>query len=273
MQEEVLMKFPHLLASVAIAAACSATLVAQTPTTGYHTVACIKIKPDKASEFRKWAAEDLHKYAQSRVDSGALGTWILVRSVMPQGESAECDYLSISMYPGAPTEPMSLEDLGAALKKAGMTMSAQEFVDRRNSLTTLISNNLFQNRAFVGTMKKGDYLRVNYMKAADLEDYVAFEKKVWQPLAEAMIRDGVGSGWSLNVQVMPGGSDLRFNAVTVDVYPGWDAIYKPDTQFYDRFRKVHPDMELGTTFENYEKLRTQGSIQLYSVADMITSAK
>lgn len=267
------MKFPRLLASAAIAAAFSVNLLAQTPSAGYHTVACIKIKPDKASEFRKWAAEDLHKYAQSRVDSGAISTWFLTRSIMPQGSSAECDYLSISIYPGAPTEPMSLEDLDAALKKAGMSISAQEFIDRRNSLTSLVSNNLFQNRAFVGTMKKGDYLRVNYMKAPNIEDYVAFEKKVWQPFAEEMIKDGVGSGWSLNVQIMPGGTDLKFNAVTVDVFPTWEAIYKPDAQFYDRFRKVHPDMELGTTFENYEKLRSQGSIQLYSVADMVTSAK
>ena len=79
-----------------------------------------KIKPDKGSEFRKWAAEDLHKFAQSRVDSGAITTWDLLRSVDLAGESASCDYLSVSMYPGAPTEPMGMENLGAELKKAGM---------------------------------------------------------------------------------------------------------------------------------------------------------
>jgi hypothetical protein len=110
--------------------------------------------------------------------------------------SAVCDYLIISIYPGAPPEPLSPEALGEALKKAGLTMSAQQFIDRRDSLTTLVSNNLFQNRASVGgSLKNGNYLVVNYMKAANVEDCVAFEKKVWQSVAEALIKDGKSAGW------------------------------------------------------------------------------
>ena len=145
---------------------------------GYHTVVCIKVKPEKTSEFRTWAASDLHKYAQSRVDTGVLSTWFLLRSVQPQGASADCDYLTISIYPGAPPEPLSPEALGEALKKAGLTMSAQQFMDRRDSLTTLVSNNLFQNRASVGgSLKKGNYLVVNYMKAANVDDWIALRKR------------------------------------------------------------------------------------------------
>ena len=66
------MKVPQLLASVAIAAAFSVTLPAQQAPTGFHSVACIKVKPENNTEFRKWAAEDVHKYAQSRVDAGAI---------------------------------------------------------------------------------------------------------------------------------------------------------------------------------------------------------
>ena len=105
----------RLILSVVLAAAFCAPLIAQSPqvgTTGLHIVACIKVNPGKASEFRAWAASDLHKFAQSRVDSGALSTWFLLRSVQPQGKSAECDYLTISTYPGTPPEPLSLEALG-----------------------------------------------------------------------------------------------------------------------------------------------------------------
>jgi hypothetical protein len=272
-KEEVLMKVPRLLMGVAIAATLSVSLLAQRPSTGYHTVACIKINPNKGSEFRKWAAEDLHKYAQSRVDTGAVFNWYLLRSIMPQGNSAECDYLIVAMFPGAPPKPLGLEELGVALKKAGITASAQEYVDRRNSLTTLVSQNLFQNLAVVGEAKKGDYFTVNYMKSANLEDYIAYEKKVWQPLAEAMDKDGFRRGWSLNVQVLPSGADLPFQAVTVDVFPSWDSIFKNDAQFVERFKKVHPDMELGTTFEQFEKLRTLQSTKLYALDDFITAAK
>jgi hypothetical protein len=240
---------------------------------GFHSVACIKVKPEKATEFRAWAASDLHKYAQSRVDTGALSTWFLLRSVQPQGQSADCDYLVIAAYPGAPAEPLSPEAFGDALKKAGLSMSAQQYMDRRDSLTTLVSNNLFQNRANLGSVKTGNYLVVNYMKAANVEDWVAFEKKVWQPVADALTKDGMTAGWSLNVQVLPGGSDLKFQGVTVDVYPTWDSVFKQDPQFAERFRKVHPDMELGTTFEQFEKLRTLVSVQLFTVVDVVASMK
>jgi hypothetical protein len=269
------MKVPRLFASVALVAAFSATLPAQQAPTGYHTVACLKVKPESNTEFRKWAAEDLHKYAQSRVDGGAISQWFILRSVLPSGQSAECDYLTVSMYPGIPPQPLGLEELGAALKKAGMSMSAQQYVDRRNSLTTLVSNNMYQNQSYVGAFKKGDYFVVNYMKVSgdNMDDYLAWEKKVWKPLAEAMAKDGVRTGWSLNTRVLPGGSEQPFQAVTVDVFPTWESIYKDDPQFVERFHKVHPDMELGTTFERYEKLRTLTTSQLYVVQDLIQATK
>jgi hypothetical protein len=267
-----MMNIPRSLASVALAATLSATLFAQQAPTGFHSVACIKIKPENAKDFRKWAAEETHKFAQARVDSGSVSTWLLLRSVLPTGTSAECDYLSIFMYPGSPPKPLELDELGAVLKKAGLTMSAQEYVDRRTALTRLVSNNLFQNKAFAGTMNKGDYFQVNYMKVPNMEDYLAYEKKVWQPLAEAMVKGGVRTGWSLNVQVFPSGSDLKYQAVTVDVFPSWDAMFK-DIPLTDTFKKVHPDMEAGTTFENYQKLRTIIATNVFQVEDMVTPAK
>jgi hypothetical protein len=111
------------------------------------------------------------------------------------------------------------------------------------------------------------------MKSANVDDWIAYEKKVWQPLAEAMVKDGVESGWSVNVKVLPRGSDLPFQGVSVDVYPSWDAVFAGDPKFVDRFRKVHPDMEFGTTIEQFEKLRTITSSQLYSLEDMVTAAK
>jgi hypothetical protein len=130
--------------------------------------------------------------------------------------------------------------------------------------------------AFVGTEKKGDYLRVNYMKIADpndMESYLAYEMKVWQPLAKQMMADGVGSGWSLNAQVLPRGSELPYDAVTVDVFPTWDSVFQPDTKFEERFRKVHPDMDLGTTIEAYNKMRSIAFTELFSVEDVVTPTK
>jgi heme/copper-type cytochrome/quinol oxidase subunit 2 len=94
------------------------------------------------------------------------------------------------------------------------------------------------------------------------------------PIAEAMAKEGTRSGWSLNTLVFPGGTDVKFNAVTVDVFPAWDSIFNTNfQQFYALWQKVHPDMELGTTFEQYEKLRHQGDVDVFVVQDAILSTK
>jgi hypothetical protein len=267
------MNIPRSFLSVAIAAAFSATLLAQQAPSGFHGVACIKIQPGKSAEFHKWMATDGRAFQQARVDSGAITTWFLLHSVIPQGTSAECDYLSIALYPGAPPKPGGLDEIDALLKKAGLTMSAQEFVDRRSSLTELVSNDLFQNRISVGTMKKGDYFMVNYMKVSDIGDWLKLEKELWQPMAESMVQAGVTSGWSVNVQVLPGGTDLPFQAVTVDVYPSWDAVFAGNAHVMEHFKKAHPDEEFGTTMERIEKLRTIVSRKLFTVDDMVGQPK
>ena len=263
--------------SVVVAVAfCVPTLaqMQQEGAAGYHAVACFKVKPEKSNEFRTWAASDLHKYAQSRVDSGVLSTWFLLRSVYPQGASADCDYLTISTYPASPPEPLSPEVLDGALKRAGLTMTGQQFIDRRDSLATIVSSSLLQNRASVGDPpRKGNYLVLNYMKAADVDDWIAFEKKIWQPVAGELVKDGRSTGWSLNVQVLPGGTDLKFQGVTVDVYAGWNDVFKDDPQSRERFRKVHPDREFDATFAQFQKLRTLISVQLFTAVDVVTSTK
>lgn len=266
------MRIARLFVCAALVAAFSALLPAQQAPAGYYRVACMKVKPENNTEFRKWAAGDVHKLAQSRIDSGVYSNWMLLRAVIPSGESAQCDYLVVSMYPGIPQHPIELDEFEIDLKKAGIAMSAQQYVDRRNSLTTLISNNLFQNQAFVGGYKKGDYFVVNNMKAQNVDDYVAFEKKAWKPFAESLAKQGIRSGWSLNTLVFPGGADVKFNAATVDIFPTWDSIFA-DVNFYEQWRKVHPDMEVGTTFEQYEKLRRQGEVDIYVLQDAIAPAK
>jgi len=267
------MKFPRSFLSVAIVAAFSATLLAQQAPSGLHRVACIKIQPGKSAEFSKWMATDVHAYQQVRVDSGEVAAWMLVRSVIPEGKSAECDYLVVSMYAGAPPKPSGLDGVAATLKKAGLTMSAQEFVDHRDTLTELISNNLFQNRISVGTMKKGDYLVVNYFKVPDMGDELRWEKEVWQPLAESMVQAGVLGGWSVNAQVLPGGTNIPYQSVTVDTYPSWDAAIAGRSHVTEYFHKVHPNMEMGTTMERGSKVHTQASVQLFTVVDMVGQLK
>ena len=267
------MKIARPFTGVALAIAFfTLTASAQQPSPGYHTVACLKLKPDSAAEFRKFVTDDVHKVAQGRVGKGELTGWYLLRSVFPQGEAADCDYLIVAIFPKMP-HAFGPDILDAAIKKAGLTITPDDYVKRRDSLSKVISTAVYQNEAAVGSPKKGDYFEVSYMKVNEdnLRDWVAYERQVWKPLAEQLVKDGKQDGWSLNVRSMPFGSDLPFQGVTVDVYPSMDAVFAEDPQFIERFRKVHPDMEFGTTIERFEKLRTQARVELYVLDDIVTA--
>jgi hypothetical protein len=258
--------------AAAVALAFSTTLFAQTSSPGYHSVTCYKLKPDSSAAFNKFESEEVHKIAQARVDAGELTGWFLLRAALPLGESVDCDFLIVSLYPKTPHQ-FAGEVLANAIRKSGLNITPDDYIRHREAVLKLMSVAVFQNQAAVGTPKKGDYFQINYMKVADanFDDWIAYEKKVWQPMAEALVKDGKEDAWSLNVQVMPFGSDLPYQAVTVDVFPSEDAVFTEDPQFADRFHKVHPDMEFGTTMEHFDKLRTRGLVNLYSLDDIVTA--
>ena len=80
----------------------------------------------------------------------------------------------------------------------------------------------------MGAPKKGDFFSLSYMKATEgnFFDWISYEKKVWKPFAEQLMKDGRQDGWSLNTRVMPNGADQPFQGVTVDVYPSLDACVR-----------------------------------------------
>jgi hypothetical protein len=260
------------LLSAAFLAAFSLTLFAQETPSRYHSVICLKIKPGKAGEFSKWAAEGGHEAEQAFADSGRISAAFLLRAVIPEGTSVTCDYLAVSFYPGPPPPPMAMDEMAAAFKKAGLSFTPKDYFDRASSMAELVATSMNEEQLLVGSGKKGDYFVVNYMKVPNITDWLAYEKKVWQPMAESMVSDGLMSGWSVNTQTLPAGSNLKFDAVTVDIYPSWDAVFK-SIGFPERFRKVHPDMDAGTTMENFAKLRTILSAELFAVEDMVTPAR
>lgn len=258
----------------AVFAALSLPILAQQTSPGFHAVACYKLKADSAAAFQKWRGDEVAKVAQGRIDDGEITQFYLLRAVFPRGEAAECDYLVVTFFPNMPHE-FSPELADAAIKKVGLKLTGDDYFKHRDALVRLMSVAIFQNQAFVGGAKKGDYFQVNYMKVANenLDDWLAFEKKVWQPLAEAMVKDGRQDGWSVNVAAMPFGSDMPYQGVTVDEFPSIDAAFAEDKQFVDRFKKVHPDMELGTTFEKANKLRAQADVRMYVLEEFVTAPR
>lgn len=270
------MKISISLLYVALAMIFSATLFGQTRQTGYHTVACFKVKSDRGSDFRKFMSDESHKLAQGRVDDGEISTWYLLRAVLPQGRDVECDYISIAFFPGTP-HVLGTQELLAALKKSGMSITPEDYLSHRDAVSTLVSVSLFQNDISAGSPTKGDYFHVSYLKTTNREEFVDWDKRVWLPVHETLIKDGIETGWSINTQVLPGGADQRFQAVAIAAFPSMDAFLLRDSRIVDEFRKAHPDMEVGTTQEQFGKfmaqfaaMRTVQNVELYQLEDSIT---
>ena len=270
------MNIPRVLAAVAIGAACSAAaLCQQQQLTGYHSVLCIKVNPGKDAEHRKWWDEEGRKLTQALVDSGQATTYYRFRAVAPTGTSAACDVVTVTIYPGLPPEPSGKEQRESLLKKAGIA-SGDEFQARGNATRTVVSNEIFQSQLTLGSMKKGDYVTVSYMKTAHVSDWLTMEKTIWQPLVDIMIKEGVQSGWSVNLLIIPSGDDMPYQGVTVDVYPSLSAAIKGqnlDPRFDEWFKRAHPGLDENSTLDNALKTRTQSRIYLFQLEDVIEATK
>jgi hypothetical protein len=264
----------HMIWGAALAAALSATLVAQQAPVGYHSISCVKVKPGKSAAFHDLLSGDYRKLEQARVDSGAVSAFIALRTVIPAGTEAACDYVLVTFYPGLPPAPLSDEELTAVLQKAGVASTLQQWRDRISAVGDLVSNNITQYQALVGAAKKGDYLVFNSMRVTDEGECVAAQKRLWQPFAEEGVKDGAQDGWAVNIQVMPRGDKDPSRVSSVDIFPTWDSMFNyfgPD--FITRWKKVHPEMSTDEAFAELNKSCAIDHTVLYKVEDQIVSSK
>ena len=117
----------HMAFAAALAAALSATLVAQPTPSGYHSISCVRVKAGKSAAFRALLSGDYSKIEQARVDSGAVSAWIALRTVIPAGTDAGCDYVLVTFYPGLPAAPLSDDEMTDVLQKAGVSSEYHEY--------------------------------------------------------------------------------------------------------------------------------------------------
>ncbi|MCC6369160.1 MAG: hypothetical protein IT165_37025 [Bryobacterales bacterium] len=236
----------------------------------FETINCIKVTRGKGAEYRQFLREETHKFMQARADSGEIAAWVLLRTVIPAGADARCDYVSITSHVGTPVAPMSREAAGAALQKVGL--NPVDYFAKRDQLSRLVSTEIWRQAIFTGRPQKGNYLYTNFMKVHNLQEYAKFEREVWRPMAEQWIKEGSMSGWVMNVAVLPGGTDLKYAALSVDIFPNWEATFKPRNT-RSMFSNVHTGKNYQETMAGLSKLRDLARRELSVIEDMVTPAK
>lgn len=202
----------------------------------YSRVLCVKATPGRTAERIDLATNFGQKIAQARVDAGGPAVWYFMQAVIPAGERAPCDFLVVHGYDGFPTP---LLPLGEALAKAGVNMKAAEFRAKRAESSRLVDAELSYLVERVGTVETGNYIRVNYMKVHDMQEWLDLESNVWKQIMEERVKAGRLKAWRAFRLFLPRGTSLPYNAVTVDVFPDWASIGKPG-EINKFFEKAHP---------------------------------
>ena len=235
----------QMLLCAALGVAGVVALPAQQAAGGYLSVACLKTKPvaspANGDDSRPPSVAGFHRMQQANLDSGKISAWFLLDAVAPRGTAAMCDRYSISWYPSPMPEPL----------ETGVDV-------RLGAIFELVSWEMWRNRMAVGTMRKGDYVYFSRLKVTELEEWLENEKRVWQPMAAQRVKDEAMRGWYVSVPVFPGGSECRYQATTMDVFPDWETALASGM-----------DVAAGQTFE-YRKLRDVAVRELWIVDDAVT---
>jgi hypothetical protein len=261
----------HVILAIAVSAGLTTGVLAQDQKpSGFHSVTCVKIRDGKGTEYRQFA-EETRSMAQAAADAGQMKVSYRMRSVMPAGAAATCDYVYVTVYDGIPPAPTGPAGLESLIKKSGVSMTADQFRAKRTSLTNLVSSEMWRTAVDVGAMEKGDYLYVNHMKVHEMDAWLELENAIWKPMAQAWVKDGTLRGWMVARPVVPNGSDLKYQAITVDVMPKWESAFK-GVPLEKTFKQIHSDKNLNDVMAKIEKARDLAYRELLVVEDKIVPA-
>ena len=162
----------------------------------------MKVAPGKAAEYETFLRDAVVPLARARVESGEFAWFIAEIAVAPAGTSAPCDYRLVYGYKGLPPEAPSKEALAAALKRAKLTLTADDFIARRNALTQLVSVDIWSRRdgTAVRTIEKGSYVRINHYKVkyGQMAEWTKLEATYWKALMDAWLKAGGKGSWVVN---------------------------------------------------------------------------
>jgi hypothetical protein len=233
---------------------------------------CVKAVAGKSSAVDA-RMPDVAKYMRVRVDEGGLAFWVAFKAVIPAGTSARCDYLLNYAYSGFPAGPLTPEQAEATYHKAGLAGSYSQMLIERDATSTLVSNDLFRSvtGALVGPgSEKGSYVRLNLFKVKpghSLAEWAKLEIEGWKPFAEAMAKETPGFGWRAEQLVMPTGSSLHYNAMTVDIYPTWEASGKGASA--QLWSAVHPDLSPNDYLAKVNDVVDRYKAELYRAVEVV----
>jgi hypothetical protein len=262
-----------ILCVVSLAAGLSAgsALAQGQPELSTVRLYCVKVAPGKAADYEAFLRDVTVPLNQSRADAGEFEWFGAERAVVPAGSSARCDYVLAYRYKGTMPEEATNEQLGAAVKRAGLSLTAAQLVEKRSALLQLVAVEYWWIVDGAGpAWTKGSYVHVNYhnVRSGQWDEYVRLER-TWKTNFEGWLKEGGKGSWGLVGLGMPSGDSQPYNAATLDVFPDWDAAVKAGPSLEASWPKAHPGVKFEDVEAQKDKVRSIPSRALLKLVESV----
>lgn len=106
------------------------------------------------------------------------------------------------------------------------------------------------------------YIDVSYIKSRSA-DYVNFEKEVWKPIHQQLIKEGKKSAWYLYKVKYPQGTTANYDYVVVNVFPEWNQLAPSAADLPEILKKINSKLKPDSLLKKTDALRNVTWRQLF----------
>lgn len=181
------------------------------------------------------------------IDQGKMDGWSLWQRVDALDLDNDHNFMYISTF----NRESDLDQMEITWNPAKQFPS-QPADTRESPVLGTVKDILFYEQIAFSSKADPKFIRINYAKAENVQDYVDVELEEWYPFVQERMNSGKTNvvSWSLSRIVAPRGKDIRHEAVSVDGFETLSAAlftqYGTDVPFPDmvRLSKVHHKAEV-----------------------------
>jgi len=232
---------------------------------------CVKAAPGQIAGISEMLP-DISRNAEVEVHEGRLAFHAVLRTTLPVGSAARCDFMFVRGYEGYPPAPFTRADAEANFVKSGAAGTYDDYLARQRKLWTPVSNDLLfvPRNGIVGSGGSvGDYVRLNLDKLKPghlVSHWARFEREGWGAYVEAAAKDLPGLGWREEALVSP--MSVDYNVMTVDILPSWAAT-EGDWGGSEVWNQVHPEMKNAEYMAKVREIVDPYKVELYRVVTLV----
>jgi hypothetical protein len=156
--------------------------------------------------------------------------------------------------------------------KANVKVTRDQWYEKLGQQSRLSRLEMWEAVEDLGTMEKGNYLRVDYFRVqpGKLTDWVDRAALVTRPIQQLRIQSGQIKGWQAQQILLPGGSSRPYNARTLIAFPSWEAIGQwlrvPDQELAAR---AHPGKNPARLLERAGQSQELVRSELFKIVEAV----